>query len=72
MNVAPCFQYTPIDFGWQLSSCRNYLEIDWFHGDQVPYEVENSDQNNVDQDESDSDLAESDESESEDDADLHF
>ena len=68
----PCFQYTPIDFGWQLSPCRNHLEIDWFHGDQVPYEVENSDQNNVDQDESDSDLVESDESESEDDADLHF
>ena len=60
----PCYRDTPIDFGKQLSVCRNFVEIDWFDGDQVPSEVANAADNDEEQDESNSD---SDERESEDD-----
>ena len=40
--VYPVSDYTPIDYRWKLSKCGNYLEIDWFEGDQVPPEIESS------------------------------
>ena len=74
ITANPCYEYTPIDFGWRLSVCRNFLEIDWFHGDQVPCEVESIADNaeELGEGDSDSDMAESDDSESDDDADLYF
>ena len=36
----PVSDYTPIDYGWKLSKCGNYLEINWFQGYQVPPEIE--------------------------------
>ena len=69
-----CYEYTPIDFGWRLSVCRNFLEIDWFHGDQLPCEVESIADNAEELEESDSDSdSDSDMVDSDDnDADLYF
>ena len=36
----PVSDYTPIDYGWEFWNCGNYLEINWFEGDQVPPEIE--------------------------------
>ena len=73
----PSNEYTPIDFGWQLSACNDYLEMDWFHGEQVPSEIEDGDAVDADggdpeESDSDSDMVESDESESEDEEDMYF
>ena len=35
----PVADYTPIYYGWELSKCGNYQEINWFEGDQVPPET---------------------------------
>ena len=32
----PVSDYTLINYGCELSICGNYLEINWFEGDQVP------------------------------------
>ena len=74
ITAYPCYEYTSIDFGWRISVCRIFLEIDWFHGDQVPCEVESIADNaeELGESDSDSDMVESDDSESDDDADLYF
>ena len=66
------WEYT--DWFWQLSICRSFLEIDWFHGDQVPSEIENIADNDqvLEESDSDSDVVESDDSEFEDDGDFYF
>ena len=66
----PVNEFTPIDFGWKLSECGDYLEMNWFEGEQIPSEVESTNSTDQDTDEreednSDSDQDESDESESE-------
>ena len=74
----PCEEYTPIDYGWKLSSYKEYLEIDWFYGDQVPQEIEDIAEKatgNICDDEeweSGSELEESKSSESDDDEDFEF
>ena len=73
----PCMDYSPIDFGWKLSDCRNNLEIDWFHGDQVPEEIDSltnpaSMLSDNDDEDSDNDYEESDSSDSEEDEDFEF
>ena len=35
----PVADYTRIYYGWELSKCGSYLEINWFEGDQVPPET---------------------------------
>ena len=37
----PCYDKTPIDYGWKLSECNEFIVIEWFHGGQVPAQVEN-------------------------------
>ena len=72
----PGFEYTPIDFGWELSSCHEYLEIKWFDGDQTPTELESieEERNGAIEENEESEVeeieTESDESESEDEADF--
>ena len=66
----PCMEYTPIDFGWKLSESKDFLEIDWFRGEQVPVEIDafsgtdSIAENDDDENESDTDFNETDESES--------
>ena len=36
----PIFDLTAIDYGWKLSTDNERLVINWFHGDQVPQEIE--------------------------------
>ena len=43
----PVSDYTPIDYGWKLSKCGNYLEINWFEGNQVPVEIESLEETNI-------------------------
>ena len=43
----PVSDYTPIDYGWKLSKCGNYLEINWFEGNQVPLEIESLEETNI-------------------------
>ena len=74
----PCEEHTPIDYGWKLSRCKEYLEIDWFHGDQVPQKIEDVAEKATDnecddeEDESESELEESEGSDLDDDEDLEF
>ena len=35
----PVSEYTPIDYGWELSKCGNCLEINWSEGE-IPPEIE--------------------------------
>ena len=72
----PAFEYTPIDFGWQLSQCREYMEIKWFDGDQTPMELESREEEqdrnmNVD-DESEVEEIESDDDDDESDSDIEL
>ena len=46
-------EYTPIDFGWKLSECGEYLQINWFDGAQVSSEIENLGRSSCDDDEGD-------------------
>ena len=39
-DAYPCCDYTPLDFGWCLSRCKEFLEVKWFEGEQVPEELE--------------------------------
>ena len=39
-DLYPCIDVEPIFHGWKLSSRKSCLEIDWFHGDQVPRAIE--------------------------------
>ena len=43
----PAEEYTAIDFGWKLSECKGYLDINWFTGDQVPEELEEDEGKNI-------------------------
>ena len=43
----PVSDHTPIDYGWKLSKCGNYPEINWFEGDQVPPEIESLEETNI-------------------------
>ena len=43
----PVSDYTPIDYGWELSKCGSYLEINWFEGDQVPPKIESLEETNI-------------------------
>ena len=43
----PVYDYTPIDYGWKLSKCGSYLEINWFEGDQVPPEIESPEETTI-------------------------
>ena len=57
----PVSGYTPIGYGWKLSKCGNYIEINWFEGDQISNEEmfnkydEDSDENIYESDETDND-----------------
>ena len=66
----PFYDKTPIDYGWKLSECKEFIVIDWFHGEQVPAQVENlvtsTSQEGEEEDESDRESGESDSSDSED------
>ena len=72
----PCFEYSPIDFGWKMSECKGFLDIDWYHGDQVPMEIDNLTNSTSplydDENESDTDYEESDSSDSDDDEDAEL
>ena len=73
----PVSDYTPIDYGWELSKCGNYHEISWFEGDQVPPEIKSLKETNISNEEmfneydedSDDNIYESDESDNDDDLD---
>ena len=43
----PVSDYTPIGYGWELSKCGNYLEINWFGGDQVFPKIESLEETNI-------------------------
>ena len=64
--------YTPIDYGMELSKCGNYLEINQFEVDQVPPEIESLEETNISNEEmfneydEDSDENENDESDNDD------
>ena len=67
----PVSDYTLlIDYGWKLSKCGNYLEINWFEGNQVPQKIESLEETNISNEEminkydedSDDNIYESDES----------
>ena len=47
----PVSDYTPIDYGWELSKCGNFPDINWFKGDQVPPEIEPLEETNTSNDE---------------------
>ena len=38
-DACPYVDVEPIFQVWKLSICKNFLEIDWFHGDQVPQAI---------------------------------
>ena len=73
----PVSDQTPIDYGWELSKCGNYYEINWFEGDQVPPEIKSLEETNISNEEmfneydedSDDNIYESDESDNNDDSD---
>ena len=58
----PTFGFTPIDFGWQLNN-GNKIEIKWFEGEQVPTELEESNDNDDDETDDDDITDEEDEDE---------
>ena len=70
----PASDYTTIDYDSELSKCGNYLEINWFEGDQVPPKIESLEETNISNEEkfnkydkdSDDNIYESDESENDD------
>ena len=43
----PVSDYTPLDYGWELSKCGNYLEIKWLKDNQVPPEIEPLEETNI-------------------------
>ena len=45
--ACPVSDYTPINYGWEISKCGNYLEINWFEGHQVPPEIESLKETNI-------------------------
>ena len=45
--ACPVSDYIPIDYGWELPKYGNYLEINWFEGDQVPPEIESLKETNI-------------------------
>ena len=45
--ACPVSDWTPINYGWELSKCDNYLEINWLDGDQVPPEIESLEETNI-------------------------
>ena len=70
----PVSDYTPIDYGWELSKCGSYLEINWSEGNQVPPKLESLEETNISNEEmfnkydedSDNNISESDESDNDD------
>ena len=58
----PTFGFTPIDFGWQLNN-GDKIEIKWFEGEQVPTELEESNDNDDDETDDDDITDEEDEDE---------
>ena len=72
--TCPVSDCTPVDYGWELPKCGNYLEINWFEGDQVPPEIESREETNIRNEEmfneydkdSDYNIYESDESDNDD------
>ena len=78
-DAYPSIDVEPIFHGWKLSSCKNFLEIDWFHSDQVPQAIEDDagsvaesdagdtqQKENIDSNVSDTDVTEEEQSEDED------
>ena len=63
--------YIPINYGWELSKCDNYLQINWFEGDEVLLVIKSFEKRNTSNEEmfnecdedSDSNIYESNESE---------
>ena len=43
----PVSDYIPIDYGWELSKCSSYLEINQFEGDQTLAEIESFEETNI-------------------------
>ena len=62
--------YIPIIYGWELSKCDNYLQINWFEGDEVLLVIKSFEKRNISNEEmfnecdedSDSNIYESNES----------
>ena len=61
----PAMDFSPIHYGWKLSECKDFYDIDWFDGDQLPETVETMDENE-EEGNVESEIEESDESDSED------
>ena len=47
----PCNEYSELDFGWQLSEDRKFLDLKWFIGNQVPPEIESIEKSAMSDDE---------------------
>ena len=39
-EAEPLCNYTPLDYGWELSKEKTKIQVKWFEGDQVPFELE--------------------------------
>ena len=43
--------YIPINYDWELSKCDNYLQINWFEGDEVLPVIKSFEKRNISKEE---------------------